>query len=62
MSKKLAVSYSMMYFPNKVKDLPKRVGNKGLRVLKKHYISDAVPPLEHPVVLPLGMVTPAALD
>ena len=61
MSKKLAVSYSLMYFPNLVKDLPKRVGNKGLRVLKKHYLSDDVPPLNHPVVLPLGMVTPAVL-
>ena len=41
-SKKLAVSYSLMYFPNLVKDLPKRVGNKGLRVLRKCYHSDAV--------------------
>ena len=61
MSKKLAVSFFMLYFSDKKKrDIPKRVGNVNMRILKRHYISDRVPLLTHPVVVPLGTVSPAA--
>ena len=52
-SKKLAVSYSFLYFNAHAKKLPALTGNKSLTVLKRSYAHE-VPPLKYPVVLPLG--------
>ena len=52
-SKKLAVSYSFLYFKAHAKKLPALTGNKSLTVLKRSYAYE-VPPLKYPVVLPLG--------
>ena len=61
MSKKLAVSYSILYFPRKKAELPALTGNINMNVVKRVY-ANSVPPLSRPVVVPLGTVNPVALD
>jgi len=61
MTKKLAISYSLLYFPHKRAELPALTGNKNMGVIKKVY-AHVVPPLRRfPVVVPLGTVNPDAL-
>lgn len=56
-SKKLAISYSIFYFPALKDKLPPLTGNKSMSVVNRIY-THAVPPLCLPVVLPLGTANP----
>ena len=59
--KKLAVSYSILYFEAQKHELPPLTGNKGMGVLMKIY-DHAVVRLNMPVVVPLGTVDPVAMN
>ena len=59
-TKKLAVSYCWKYFDKDIvlKELPTRVGNSSIRVLKGSYLG-SVPDITLPTVVPLGTIRPS---